>query len=177
MNTSKFAGPKASTNGAQEVPEKEYARRLNKRKRQLANLGILHWRLWACLAAGAITAMVLTWAALSLHLISMFWILLPSVTVLSVLRSLGKNARLHRRVERIVDFYELGVARLSHQWQGRGIGGIELRPANHLYASDLDLDVVRHHVAWGPGPRAAQALMLACRARAILDGRDRKSVV
>jgi MoxR-like ATPase len=34
-----------------------------------------------------------------------------------------------------------------------------------------DLDVVRHHVAWGPGPRAAQALMLACRARALLDGR------
>src|SRR6202043_1946635 len=34
-----------------------------------------------------------------------------------------------------------------------------------------DLDVVRHHVAWGPGPRGAQALMLACRARAILGGR------
>jgi MoxR-like ATPase len=34
-----------------------------------------------------------------------------------------------------------------------------------------DLDVVRQHVAWGPGPRAAQALMLACRARAILGGR------
>ncbi|MEI8393675.1 MAG: MoxR family ATPase [Rhodospirillaceae bacterium] len=30
---------------------------------------------------------------------------------------------------------------------------------------------VRHHVAWGPGPRASQALMLACRARAVLDGR------
>ncbi len=30
---------------------------------------------------------------------------------------------------------------------------------------------VREHVAWGPGPRAAQALMLACRARAVLDGR------
>jgi MoxR-like ATPase len=34
-----------------------------------------------------------------------------------------------------------------------------------------DLDVVRHHVAWGPGPRAAQSLMLACRGRAILGGR------
>jgi MoxR-like ATPase len=33
------------------------------------------------------------------------------------------------------------------------------------------LDVVRRHVAWGPGPRAAQALMLAARARALLDGR------
>lgn len=32
-------------------------------------------------------------------------------------------------------------------------------------------DQVRRHVAWGPGPRAAQALMLACRARAVLDGR------
>jgi len=34
-----------------------------------------------------------------------------------------------------------------------------------------DDDVVRRHVAWGPGPRAAQALMLASRARALLDGR------
>jgi MoxR-like ATPase len=37
-------------------------------------------------------------------------------------------------------------------------------------------DTVRHHVAWGPGPRAAQALMLATRARALLDGRLSPSV-
>ena len=30
---------------------------------------------------------------------------------------------------------------------------------------------IRRHIAWGPGPRAAQALMLATRARAVLDGR------
>ena len=30
---------------------------------------------------------------------------------------------------------------------------------------------VRETVAWGPGPRAAQALMLAVRAKALLDGR------
>ena len=33
------------------------------------------------------------------------------------------------------------------------------------------LDQVRKHVAWGPGPRASQALMLAARARALMDGR------
>jgi MoxR-like ATPase len=33
-----------------------------------------------------------------------------------------------------------------------------------------DSEIVRH-VAWGPGPRAAQALMLAVRARCLLDGR------
>jgi MoxR-like ATPase len=32
------------------------------------------------------------------------------------------------------------------------------------------------HVAWGPGPRASQALMLAARARAVLDGRLAPSV-
>ena len=31
--------------------------------------------------------------------------------------------------------------------------------------------MVRDHVGWGPGPRAAQALMLAVRARALLQGR------
>ncbi len=33
------------------------------------------------------------------------------------------------------------------------------------------LDVVRDNVGWGPGPRAAQALMLTVRARALLAGR------
>jgi MoxR-like ATPase len=33
------------------------------------------------------------------------------------------------------------------------------------------LPVVRDAVSWGPGPRAAQALMLTVRARALLDGR------
>jgi MoxR-like ATPase len=38
------------------------------------------------------------------------------------------------------------------------------------------LDLVRSAVAWGPGPRASQALMLAVRARALLDGRLAPSI-
>ena len=41
--------------------------------------------------------------------------------------------------------------------------------------STLD-DSIRKHVAWGPGPRAAQALMLASRARALLQGRLAPSI-
>ncbi len=37
-------------------------------------------------------------------------------------------------------------------------------------------EVVKNTVAWGPGPRAAQALMLTVRARALLDGRFAPSV-
>jgi MoxR-like ATPase len=36
--------------------------------------------------------------------------------------------------------------------------------------------LVRHNVAWGPGPRAAQALMLAVRARAVSQGRLAPSI-
>ena len=36
---------------------------------------------------------------------------------------------------------------------------------------ETDLPEIRSHVAWGPGPRASQALLLAARARALLDGR------
>ena len=39
-----------------------------------------------------------------------------------------------------------------------------------------DIDEVRAHVSWGPGPRASQALMLGVRARAVLDGRLAPSV-
>ncbi len=39
-----------------------------------------------------------------------------------------------------------------------------------------DIDEVQRHVAWGPGPRASQALMLAVRARAVIQGRISPSV-
>jgi len=39
-----------------------------------------------------------------------------------------------------------------------------------------DIETVREHVSWGPGPRASQALMLAVRARAVLEGRLAPSV-
>ncbi|MBI3710179.1 MAG: MoxR family ATPase [Proteobacteria bacterium] len=39
-----------------------------------------------------------------------------------------------------------------------------------------DIPEVKKHVAWGPGPRASQSLMLATRARALLDGRLAPSI-
>ncbi len=39
-----------------------------------------------------------------------------------------------------------------------------------------DLPELKQQIAWGPGPRAAQALMLSVRARALLDGRLSPSI-
>jgi len=137
MNTSECEETTASA--PHESVESEYARRLRFRQRQIASLTNLHRRLWIYMGAAALVCTIFTWAALSSHLISKLWIVLPSVVALSILRALGRSAQLHGRVERILRFYELGTARLSHNWQGRGVSGDEFRPAGHAYASDLDL--------------------------------------
>ena len=41
---------------------------------------------------------------------------------------------------------------------------------------DSPIEAVRRHVAWGPGPRAAQALMLCSRAKALIEGRYTPSI-
>ena len=139
MSTSEFAGREALTKTANEIPQHEYAHRLSERQCHLAGIRILHQRLWTYLIAAALAGIVVAWAALSSHFVSELWILLPLAVALSTIQSLVKNARKHSRVQRIVSFYEFGVARLRHQWQGRGIGGVQFQPANHVYASDLDL--------------------------------------
>jgi hypothetical protein len=138
MSTPEFTGREAS-NTEHEIPASEYARRLSERQQQLTSIRSLHRRLWTYLIAAALAGTIVVGAALSAHLASMFWIILASAVVLSIVQSLAKNASLHSRVQRIVSFYELGVARLCHRWQGQGIGGAQFRPDNHPYASDLDL--------------------------------------
>jgi MoxR-like ATPase len=51
-----------------------------------------------------------------------------------------------------------------------------LRLVRNARPETSPIAAVRQHLAWGPGPRAAQALMLATRARAVLDGRLAPSV-
>lgn len=139
MRTSEFAGSEDLANTAHEVPEGEYARRLTERTQQLASIRALHLRLWTYLIVAALAGLAVIWAALSAHLVSAVWILLPSVVGLSIIQFLTKNARAHGRVQRIVSYYELGLLRLRHEWQGRGIGGKEFLPNKHIYATDLDL--------------------------------------
>ena len=59
---------------------------------------------------------------------------------------------------------------------GEGVLNAILRLVRGARPETTGLESVRRHLAYGPGPRAAQALMLATRARAVLDGRLSPSV-
>lgn len=51
-----------------------------------------------------------------------------------------------------------------------------VRAARPDSGEEIGANDPRRHIAWGPGPRASQALMLTVRARALLDGRLAPSV-
>lgn len=133
----------ASSNTPLAVPESEYNHRLNEWRRKLTNLRALHHRLWTYLIIVVTGGIAITLATFSFPSISKLWLVLPFVLAASSLQSLARNARSYGRAQRIVNFYHLGIARLRHQWQGRGMSGEEFRPDRHPYASDLDL--------FGPG--------------------------
>jgi MoxR-like ATPase len=59
---------------------------------------------------------------------------------------------------------------------GEGVLDAILRLVRGARPEESPIESVRRNLSWGPGPRAAQALMLATRARAVLDGRLSPSV-
>jgi len=73
---------------------------------------------------------------------------------------------------------ELGAAqRLVRRLPvGEAVIDAILRLVRAARPDDAAAREIRQHVAWGPGPRASQALMLAVRARALLDGRYSPSI-
>src|SRR5947208_14453257 len=141
-----------SAKAAEQGLASEYVHRLTGREQQLVSIRVRHQHLCAYLIAAAVAVVVVGYLALSSH-VSPLWIFPPLSVLVSILRSLAKSARAHSRVEKIVNFYELGGARLRHQWQGRGLGGKHFLPGDHAYPSDLDL--------FGSGP----SFELLCSAR------------
>jgi MoxR-like ATPase len=59
---------------------------------------------------------------------------------------------------------------------GEGVLDAILRLVRNARPEESPIESVRRNLSWGPGPRAAQALMLATRARAVLDGRLSPSI-
>jgi len=71
--------------------------------------------------------------------VSRLWVLPPCWLIVSSFWALKKNAGNHQRIENIARFYEAGLRRMRHSWQGHGISGENFVPKNHPYARDLDL--------------------------------------
>jgi len=82
------------------------------------------------------------------------------------------------RAIQIMNDGELGAAqRLVRRLPvGEAVIDAILRLVRAARPDEAAMPEISQHVAWGPGPRASQALMLAVRARALLDGRYSPSI-
>jgi len=86
----------------------------------------------------------------------------------------GKEAA----IEAVMDGERLRAIQdlIRHIPAGDGVVEAILTLVRNGRPEDSPLPGIREQVAWGPGPRASQAMMLAVRARALLDGRLAPSV-
>ena len=99
------------------------------RERLLSNLRL------AVFAIGAI----LLWLAFGSRQVGPLWVL-PAVLGFIVLLVLHDRVITRRRiVERTLDFYERGLARIEERWMGTGNPGDAHRIGDHPYADDLDV--------------------------------------
>jgi fatty acid desaturase len=67
------------------------------------------------------------------------WLAVPIVAFVPLLFVHARVLNARDRAARGAAFYERGVSRLTHTWQGSGERGERYRDPNHLYADDLDL--------------------------------------
>jgi MutS domain V len=124
-------------------PAKEYARRLEERRRRSTELTRLE-RLAGNGRVGVFLAgLLVLFLAFGVHVLSGWWLLLPLLLYTILLIHHEKVTRAWHRAKRSVAFYENGQARLNNDWRGRGQVGARFQDDSHPYASDLDL--------FGPG--------------------------
>ncbi len=117
-------------------PDTLYQRHLVERRSDLAAKEAAHaWfgraRLLIAAAAGAIL--------IGGGLDALIWVLLPLAVFVGVAVAHAQLLNARDRSASAVAFYERGLARIGHAWIGRGRTGEELKPAEHLYAHDLDI--------------------------------------
>jgi hypothetical protein len=68
-----------------------------------------------------------------------WWLLLPLASFVVLLKRHDDVIRALGAAQRLVAFYERGIARLEDRWMGTGDTGERFLDEHHLYAADLDL--------------------------------------
>ena len=98
------------------------------------------WDRWLGYVKVFVLLMLALAAIALLHFPHRLWLLLIPAAIFLCLAVVHERVlRRARRLNRVIDFYERGVARLENRWAGTGEQGTRFLEAMHPYARDLDL--------------------------------------
>ncbi|HQX80871.1 MAG TPA: hypothetical protein PKW63_03895 [Vicinamibacterales bacterium] len=114
----------------------EFRSRLSARRETLARMERRNTRV-----AGVRLVLGLTGVGLLIWLGLAPWKTLAALVALFAVVAVGHGRLINARdrARSAVQYYERGLARLRHDWPGKGDAGDRFVPAHHLYAADLDV--------------------------------------
>ncbi len=121
------------------LPREEYVARLAARRGRAAALAGRERVLGNARVGVFLAGLLLAWLAFGAKVASAWWLILPGSAFVVLLFAHEAVTRAWRRAARAAEFYEAGVARLDHRWQGKGRQGARFLDEEHPYAADLDL--------------------------------------
>jgi hypothetical protein len=133
----------ASPDDSENQAHREYTHRLSTIKGLLAGYERQHITIGNLRLAVFVSAVVLTWLAFIRDNVSGWWLLVPVVVFVGLMRFHDHLLTRRARAERRAHFYERGLERIEERWQGTGSTGQRFLSPEHPYAGDLDL--------FGPG--------------------------
>jgi hypothetical protein len=120
-------------------PKAEYAKRLEKYLKTVAEKDRSHLQVGYAKLAVIAAGLLLLWGVLGKHWVTAYWLTAPAAGYLLLTIWHGWILREKGRAETAADFYRKGIARIEDRWAGNGQTGERFRDANHVYAEDLDL--------------------------------------
>jgi MutS-like protein len=121
------------------LPAKDYAERLEQRRKTVAEEEALHIRTGNLKLVTIAAGLVLAWICLWRHLAAAWWLLFPVVVFIALAIWHELVLRAQARAKAAAAFYERGIARVEDRWAGTGEAGERFRDAKHVYAEDLDI--------------------------------------
>jgi MutS domain V len=120
-------------------PKTDYERRLGKNLQRISETDRVHLRVGYLKLALVAAGLLVVWSVFRKHALTAHWLIVPvaAYAVMTILH--GRVLRAKRRAETAAEFYRKGIARIEDRWAGSEQTGERFRPANHVYAEDLDL--------------------------------------
>ena len=120
-------------------PRVHHETRLAERRRTEAQLAVADRRFsYARLFAVAAIA-ILGWASYWQGAVSAWWLVIPLLVLVILMRVHDRVIRTHERASRAVRWFERGLARLENRWAGSGETGTRFLDDHHPYSRDLDV--------------------------------------
>src|SRR6267154_1738482 len=120
------------------LPREIYNERLSERTRRLSDLAARRDRIGYMRLIVALAGIALIWFAVRGR--APVWpVTLPLAVFIALVWWQSRIERAAECVRRAISFYERGIGRLEHRWQGAGETGERFSDPHHPYAADLDL--------------------------------------